>query len=411
VNSNPPPPDPAQVVLTFLESIGQRSDAELYLGLFRRLPKESFALVVADSQVAAAASGSLVEQLRFLAELGLFAPVVLGAFRQAKGHAEARRLSQQLPLAGLKSSVHSAEEPDLPDALRQELRQEVIPLVYFNSASDNDLSTRLQRVGRLASSLDSRKLVILRPQGGLRPKASAVTLVGDEVTPATGGGRGISVVNLRTDYAALRQGSALFAHDAELLGHVHDVLLSVPEGQQFAVSITSPLNMLRELFTVRGAGTLIKAGTRIDCLVNYDTLDKARVQSLLEDTFGRRLRDEFWQRPTRNIYLEQDYRGIAIVHDSPLGPFLTKFAVSRVAQGEGMGRDLWAALTRDHPKLFWRAKRSNPITAWYTTHCQGMVKVDLWTVFWRGLEPRDVPSAIDYACSLPEDFEAAAERN
>jgi acetylglutamate kinase len=397
-------------VLTFLESIGQRSDAEFYLGLFRTLPKESFAVVVAESQVATAASGSLVEQLRFLAELGLFAPVVLGAFRHAKGHAEARRLSQQLPLAGLKATVHSAEEPELPEVLRHELRQELIPLVYFNSASDAELSARLHRVGKLASALDSRKLVILRPQGGLRPKASAVTLVGDETTPATGGGRGISVVNLRTDYALLRQGSALFAQDSELLGHVHDVLQSIPD-RAMAVSITSPLNMLRELFTVRGAGTLIKVGTPIDCFANYDTLDLARLQELLQDTFGRRLRDAFWQHPTLSVYLEKGYRGVAIVHASPLAPYLTKFAVSREAQGEGMGRDLWAMLTRDHSRLFWRAKRSNPISTWYTAHCHGMAKVDSWTVYWRGLEARDIPSAIEYACSLPEDFEPAMERS
>jgi acetylglutamate kinase len=293
--------------------------------------------------------------------------------------------------------------------LRQELRQELIPLVYFNSASDADLSARLHRVGRLATALDSRKMVLLRPQGGLRPKASAVTLVGDEVTPATGGGRGISVVNLRTDYAALRQGSALFAQDAELLGHVHDVLQAIPE-RQLAVSITSPLNMLRELFTVRGAGTLIKAGTRIDCFPNYDAIDKERLQALLEGTFGRALRPSFWQRPALNIYLEQDYRGVAILHESPLAPFLTKFAVSRLAQGEGMGRDLWATLTRDHPRLYWRAKRNNPITAWYTNHCHGMAKGEQWTVFWRGLEHHDIPTAIDYACALPEDFEPATER-
>jgi len=389
-------------VLTFLDSIGQRSDAEFYLGLFRKLPKESFAVIVADAQVAAAALGSLVEQLRFLSELGLFAPVVLGLFRNAKGHSEARRLSQQLPLAGLKSAVHSAEEPGLAEVLKNELRQELIPLVYFNSASESDVAARLQRVSRMASTLGSRKLVILRPQGGLRPRA-AVTLVGEEMTPATGGGRGISVVNLRTDYATLRDGSILFAHDTELLGHVHDLLGGMAE-PDLAVSVTSPLNMLRELFTVRGAGTLIKAGAKIERFTSYEGLDKARLQQLLESTFDRSLAPDFWDRPVLGIYLEHDYRGVAIVHPSPLAPFLTKFAVGRLAQGEGIGRDLWAAMTRDHPRLYWRAKRNNPVTGWYTNHSHGMAKTENWTVFWRGLGNQDIPAAIDHACALPEDF-------
>ena len=37
--------NPADVVLTFLESVGRRAEAELYLRLFRQLPKESFALI------------------------------------------------------------------------------------------------------------------------------------------------------------------------------------------------------------------------------------------------------------------------------------------------------------------------------------------------------------------------------
>ncbi|HTM45328.1 MAG TPA: hypothetical protein VL137_10260 [Polyangiaceae bacterium] len=400
-----PASDPAQVVLTFLESIGRRADAEFYLSLFRTLPKESFAILVADAQVASAAHGSLVEPLRFLSELGLFAPVVLGLFQNAKGHAEARRLSQQLPLAGLKANVHSAEEPNLAEVMRAELRAEIIPIVYFNSASDTDVGARLRRVGGLANALESRKVVLLRPQGGLRPRSGAVTLVGDEVTPATGGGRGISVLNLRTDYATLQQAGALFAKDADLLTHVRDLIQAAPA---LSVSVTSPLNILRELFTVRGAGTLVKSGSLIDRFSSYSELDVPKLQQLLETTFARGLRPEFWQRPVLNIYLEREYRGVAVVEPSPLVPFLTKFAVNQLAQGEGIGRDLWAAMTRDHPKLYWRAKSQNPITAWYMSHCDGMAKNGNWTIFWRGLGDEQIPAAIAQACSLPEDFSAPA---
>src|SRR5215813_14046471 len=59
-------PDAAGVVLTFLESVGRRSEAEFYLKLFRELPKESFAIIAAEAAVLRYAAGSLVEQLRFL---------------------------------------------------------------------------------------------------------------------------------------------------------------------------------------------------------------------------------------------------------------------------------------------------------------------------------------------------------
>ena len=57
--------------MTFLESVGRRSESELYLRLFRELPKESFAIIAVESAVVRYAAGSLVEQLRFLRELGL----------------------------------------------------------------------------------------------------------------------------------------------------------------------------------------------------------------------------------------------------------------------------------------------------------------------------------------------------
>jgi acetylglutamate kinase len=393
-------------VLTFLESIGRRSDAELYLRLFRELPRESFAIIVADTQVISGALGSLVEQLRFLSELGLFAPVVLGLFRPNKAHAEARRLAHQLPLSGLKPSVHSAEETGLSDVVKDELRRDNIPIVYFNAASSPEVSARFIRLARLSRGLDSRKLVILRPQGGLKPLTGEVTLAGDDSAPSPQGG-GFSVINLREDYEILRQGQALVADDGELLRNVKELLANMTE-PRLAVSVTSPLNLLKELFTVRGAGTLIKAGARILRFSDYRELDATRLGGLLEATFERTLADDFFTRPVLDVYLEHDYRGTAIVHPSKLAPYLTKFAVDRPAQGEGIGRDLWAAMTRNHPRLYWRAREDNPISSWYLHHCHGMAKVGKWHVYWRGLKNEEIPRAIDDACARPEDFAKSA---
>jgi acetylglutamate synthase len=85
-------------------------------------------------------------------------------------------------------------------------------------------------------------------------------------------------------------------------------------------------------------------------------------------------------------------------------PYLTKFAVDRVAQGEGMGRDLWEALVRDHPALYWRSRAENPITSWYAGLCDGLMRVGGWIAFWRGIAPADVPRLIDDALKRPEDF-------
>ena len=48
--------------------------------------------------------------------------------------------------------------------------------------------------------------------------------------------------------------------------------------------------------------------------------------------------------------------GVAVVQDSPVAPYLTKFAVERQAQGEGIGGELWSMLIRDFPRFFWRSR-------------------------------------------------------
>jgi len=60
------------------------------------------------------------------------------------------------------------------------------------------------------------------------------------------------------------------------------------------------------------------------------------------------------------IYLEDGYLGAALVGQKPVAPYLSKFAVEREAQGDGIGSEIWSLLTRDYPTFFWRAQPSNP---------------------------------------------------
>ncbi|HEX7672397.1 MAG TPA: hypothetical protein VF395_22540, partial [Polyangiaceae bacterium] len=151
-------------------------------------------------------------------------------------------------------------------------------------------------------------------------------------------------------------------------------------------------------------GTLVKRGTAIERHESYETVDVPRLALLLESSFGKKLLPEFFERAPLAVYLEENYRAAAIIVAGPLAPYLTKFAVDRVAQGEGMGRDLWEAIARDHKALFWRGRMENPIASWYTSLCDGMMKVRGWTVYFRGISEADVASVVRDAVERPEDF-------
>jgi acetylglutamate kinase len=399
-------PAAAETVLTFLESVGRRSEAELYLRLFRKLPRESFALIAVGGPVVRDVAGSLAEQLRFLADLGLVAPVVLGLLDSETAAApHVGRLLKRLNVAGLDAVVHDAEEANLPDALRNELRAERIPIVVCGATST--LDERLARVRNVARALDTRKLVFLRRRGGLGgPVERPIELGPGHVLEVAHGT--IDVINLRTDRQPLLIGKKLKKDDVEVLERVRTLLEPDSDSAEpagFIVSVASPLNLLRELFTVKGAGTLIKYGSTIESFTSYAGLDLERLAALIESSFGRPLAPGFFDWPPLAVYVEAAYRGALVLQSAPLATFLSKFAVEPVARGEGIGQDLWHAMVRQHPALYWRSRPDNPIGVFYQRVCDGMQRLPDWSVFWRGVASEAVPRLIDDAVSRPSDFQ------
>jgi len=395
-----PLPAAAEAVLTFLESVGKRSEAELYLGVFSRLPKESFAVIAPGATVLRQGRGALAEQLRFLADLGLRAPIVLGLLGSPPDAALTERFAKRLESAGLTPKLHASDEAELASALRRELSAGQVPLVEVRGGVSPE--NRVRWVGGLAAELDSRKVVLLRRHGPLHLSSERSLDLADRHALAVDG-NGLTLVNLETD-AELVLGHKLLRRDDARLLELSRLLLESSGARRLLVSITSPLDLLRELFTVKGAGTLVKRGSRIRRATGYDGLDRARVEELLESSFGYPVRAEFFETPPRAVLLEEEHRAIAILHDTPVAPYLAKFAVDRLAQGEGLGRDLWQVVERDFPRMFWRTRADNPISTWYSSVCDGLVRMPDWHVFWRGIEPSAIPRVVEHAMALGDDF-------
>ena len=112
------------------------------------------------------------------------------------------------------------------------------------------------------------------------------------------------------------------------------------------------------------------------------------------------MHDDSSARPRRTADLRRgELPGARRCWPDPGAPYLSKFAVDRQAQGEGIGSDLWSVLVRNHPTFFWRARPTNPITPWYAKQCDGLARFPEWHVFWRGLPVETIKPAIRYALS------------
>jgi len=408
------PPDAqmeaADVVLRFLESVGRRSEAEFYLSLFRREPKERFAVIVVDANVARHATEAVVLHLRFLAQLGLVPTVVLGTFEPTDAVEHARRIERRLVRSGVQATCLSSERADAADEVTRLCRAGTIPIVTFEPPPVVDgapppstpqaaaaqaraaalVDERFARLGALVGALGTHKLLFLHRPGGLRVKGSLVSLV-----------------NLTTDYSSILNSRELSRKERAMVTQARNLVDGLAPRQKLLVAITSPLNLLRELFTVKGAGTMLRRGAPISLHAGLAELDRDRLRTLLSSAFGRPPSDGLFERPVSRVYLVDGYRGAAILVETELGAYLSKFAVDREAQGEGLGRDLWDALAASHPIVFWRARPQNPICDWYQKLCDGMLRTPEWVVFWRGLDPADIPEAIEYALAQPIDIPPA----
>jgi hypothetical protein len=379
----------SDAILRFMESVGHRSEAEFYLALFRAEKKESFANLVIEASVLRDAAEAVVLDLRFLAGLGLTPVVSLGLNGAGKAGAEqAEKLARRLERAAVPCAVSSADEPSLVGTITENARAGVIPIVAFTNGDATDEPERWDALGALSDGLKTRKLIFVSRRGGLRLRQSETEL---------------PIINLATDYDGLVAKRLLSPRRLSFLQQSRRLLFERTNHRMF-VAVTSSLLLLRELFTIRGAGTLIKRGSTIMVNDGLGGIDGERLSALLTSSFGRQLEPAFFDRQIDRAYIEESYRGVALVRETALGGYLCKLAVDREAQGEGLGRDLWQLVIGDYPTLFWRTRNDNPILPFYLQECDGMARTERWHVFWKGLAAERIPEAIASALSQPVDF-------
>jgi acetylglutamate kinase len=378
-----------EIIQRFLESVGQKADVDLYLKLFRAQKKESFAIISADAHIVKNALDPFHFDLRILTGLGLIPVVLLGLDGAREADRQAQRVQEWLVEDSVSARILSSGTTITDETLasvRAAIAEGAIPLLSLEAAKDVNADGRVRMLGALASSLETRKMIFLSRGAGLGPRNHPP----------------LSVVNLGVDYEPIVNGNTLSRRQTTLVRQVKTLLDQIPH--RMSVAVVNPLQLLRELFTVSGAGTLIRRGSHIATRAGYTDVDQARIRALFHSAFGKQLRTDFFETPVERTYVEENYRGAAIIRPTPVAVYLTKFAVERTAQGEGIGGELWSVMVRDYPSFFWRARPANPINPWYIRQSDGMARFPDWYVFWRGLPIDRIEPAIRYALSEATDL-------
>ena len=202
-------------------------------------------------------------------------------------------------------------------------------------------------------------------------------------------GRIISAISLRTDFEFLMEQEWVHSGMQLKLEQISQLLSGLPESA--SVSITSVDSLARELFTHRGAGTLIRKGEQIIEHKELSAQFRQKASALLEQSFNRDLMEGYFdQLDLECVLCSESYGAMAIVLKGVDGvPYLDKFAVTPEAQGAGLGAAVWQALVHRCPSLYWRSQTRNPITAWYFDQADASFTEDSWVSFSVGIHDFD----------------------
>jgi len=372
------------LVFRFLSSIGRPREFDQYLRVFTA-ERQRFALIVVSDAVVRDALAALVTDVRFLVELGLFPTLVFGAADPKGAPRRVERVRAALG-ADVPTSIVGIDEA-MAGGKDGEVSLVLVNRSWTDGLGIDDIDARFTALADLAKQREVRKVVFLGRRSGLQPPQ----------------GRVVTLIDVSCDREVYR--SAFRGHQASLYGQIVRMFDAVPHS--FTVSVTSPLDLLRELFTVKGAGTLVRRGLSVSRYDSWNEVDGNRVQALIAEAFGRALRDDFATKPM-NIYVAGDYRGVAVVSHTAHGPYLSKFAVPLIARGEGVGGDLWRALTANTPTLFWRSRGENEINSWYAQIAEGMAKFprgeQYWCTWWRGHALAHISELVDFCAQADDDF-------
>ena len=438
---NPNPPGVRQTIVQLLSHMRDGKEIREYLHRFSGIDQERFAVIKVGGAVIQDDLQGLASALAFLQTVGLTPVVVHGGGPQLDAALEAADIPTER-IDGLRVTRDNAI-PIIRDTLTQANltlvdairaaggRAAAVPRGVFEAELVDE--ARLGRVGEpsrihldlvgsaaragqaailacLGETADG-KLVNINADVAVRALVHALQPYKVVFLTGTGGlldedGDILSSINLATDFGDLMKADWVNGGMRLKLEEIKRLLDDLPLSS--SVSITRPAELARELFTHAGAGTLIRRGERIMSADSKAGLDLGRLDTLVRVAFGRPTVAGYWDAlELDRAFVTESYRAAAITTRLEGHVYLDKFAVLDEARGEGLGRTVWHRLVDYAPQLIWRSRTSNPVNGFYFEECDGAIRRDEWTVFWRGdMDPASISGVIEKAFALPPTLEA-----
>lgn len=368
-----------KTIRLFLDSIGKREEYQFYLQRFHAAAGSAFALITPERLGFEEVAGVFSFDLRFLLRLEIFPAILLGGqySREMRDMLfETEDIYEEMDLSG--RIVNRALLAEIEAFLNRCRERQRIGVLLSRGC------TNMEMLRALVPDV-AKRVHLIRLRGPLHKK---------DGTPLQ------YYYTHKPDQPELADVDVpISCSAAKLLEKTSDL----------HISIASPWNLLEELFTIKGAGCLVRPGSIINRLDSYTEIDVNALRELMKSSFGRELKPGTIEKVSK-AFIEKNYRGAALLEQHSAGWYLSKFAVDTQARGEGLAGEIWHEMLLENPALFWRARIQNPINHWYHKHSDGSHRQGEWIVFWRNIDWRQIPSTVEYCLARKDDFELMSSR-
>lgn len=382
------------LLLKFFEKVGKSQEIELFIQRFNVVPRNQFAVLRVSTHVIETQLEDIAESLSFMQHMGIYPVVILDMKNDSYSDSvqspisdsaagklfmpTATRLIEALTRYGGEAEiVENIVDVTSPrpsnwtldhEPINGVLEMDRLPIISpFGRRNRRRVFVNAEELSHLlVHELNPIKYILITEVGGILDQNDAI----------------LPFLNL----SQRKEWSHVKTEMKPIVREVRQVLKKSPD---CAAIFTSPDNLLKEIFTIKGSGTFVKKYA-ITATSKMADLDIDRMKSLLEDAFKKTLVDDFFEDKIKMVLIEKNYEGVAIIKKIRGIPYLDKIAVAKTSEGTGLGRSLWQKVVEQYPKLVWRSTPVNPLASFYLRECDGCMKFPKWTVYWRDLDESEI---------------------
>lgn len=368
----------SETIKLILESLGKKDEIEYYLKRFRSENSEYFSIILPDYKTLDESFESFLLALEILYKLELLPIVFIGGpfylnYIKKFNHSEFFEV------------IHFDDDSDLSQLFQTKNNKKIL-IIFYNNIFIKFLNQ--------FKNILPRRIHFVRNTGYIK------TIHNENLYQAQ------SLEEINNLWSISFKNSTILneyeVSDIPLLVYCSQIFNSFPD---MHLSITSSFLLLKELFTIKGAGTLIKRKTNIIHYKKHDISQDLlqKVKEHVELCFGKSLKENALKDIT-DVIIDENFQSMIVLEQKEFGYYLSKFAVTIEARGKGIAQDLWDYINSYNIPLFWKTNKHNFIKKWYEKICDGLIRGDKYIIFWKNLSYNQIPEIMDFIIKRGSDF-------